>query len=141
MRSTRPFRMGCRMRPLARLRPASTSCSTRAPPARTLRTSSSLQTRGPTARSVRVSRARRRTRTLARENVLKPEPLERRGVSPPARPDLHDELEVDLLPEDRLDLGARARADLAHHRASLADEDLLLRLRLDKDVRAQDVLV
>ncbi len=38
--------------------------------------------------------------------------------------------------DERLDLRARARADLADHRAALADQDPLLRLGLDEHARA-----
>ena len=41
--------------------------------------------------------------------------------------------------EERLDLGPGTHADLAHHRALLADEDLLLRLGLNDDVDAHDL--
>ena len=43
--------------------------------------------------------------------------------------------------EQRLDLGPGAGADLADHRAPLADEDLLLRLGLDEHERAQELLL
>ena len=43
--------------------------------------------------------------------------------------------------EQRLDLRPRTRADLPDHRAALANEDLLLRVRLYEQVRAQHLLV
>ena len=46
------------------------------------------------------------------------------------------QLEEDPATEQALDLGPRANADLLHHRAAAADEDLLLRLGLDEHVGA-----
>src|SRR5437899_12926547 len=67
-----------------------------------------------------------------------PQPLEHRLVAAPLRGGLDLQLEEDLMAEQRLDRGARPPADLAHHRAALADQDLLLALRLgvDPDVDA-----
>src|SRR6266849_4317878 len=44
------------------------------------------------------------------------------------------------MPDDRLDLRARAPTDLPHHRTALADDDLLLRLRLDEQVGLDHLL-
>src|SRR5437868_12523860 len=67
--------------------------------------------------------------------ALDPEPLQHRFVPAPFRAGLDAELEEDPPPEERLDLGTGACADLAHHAARAADDDLLLRLGLDVDHR------
>src|SRR5258705_6004813 len=72
---------------------------------------------------------------------LKTQSLERRLVAAPVRPHLDDELEIHLASEQRFDLRPGPRADLPDHRAALADEDLLLGVRLDEQVRAQHLLV
>src|SRR5258706_11295560 len=81
--------------------------------------------------------AHRATRRLCQMHVkpLQPEALEGRLVTPPARSHLHEQLEKNRVTEQRLDLRARAHADVLHHRAVLPDEDLLLRVRLDEDHR------
>src|SRR4029079_2001297 len=76
----------------------------------------------------------------ASQSLLKSEALEHRLVAPPLGPRLHLQLEEDRMPEDELDLRARTGADLLHDRAALADDDLLLRLGLDKDRRADDLV-
>src|SRR3954453_4642117 len=85
----------------------------------------------------------RRLMTNARWSApgeLHPEPLYHLRVTPPLRPHLHDELEEQRVPDEALDLGPRARADLPHHRALLPHEDPLQRLRFDENHRAQHLL-
>src|SRR5690349_3145862 len=72
--------------------------------------------------------------------LLDPEPFEDRVVAAPTRPHLHLELEEHRVPQQRLDLRARARTDLADHRAALADEDLLLRVGLDEEIGTDDLV-
>ena len=102
--------------------------------------------RSPTRSASAAARGADRARGRAHPGVegagsgrtlLEAEALERRFVAAPVRAHLDHQLEVDRVAEQRLDLGARARADLLDHRAALADDDLLLRLRLDEHVRAQ----
>ena len=56
-------------------------------------------------------------------------------VVAPAAAHAHAQVEHHLAADQPLDLGARAGADGADHPALLADEDALLRLRLDEDRR------
>src|SRR5215210_2195019 len=51
----------------------------------------------------------------------------------PARLDLDEEFEIDLVADEALDVAARLRPDLLEARAALADDDALLRLALDVD--------
>src|SRR6266566_4052844 len=75
-----------------------------------------------------------------RSRRLEAEALQRRFVTTPARLHLDAELEIDGMPDNGLDLGPRPPADLPHHRAALADDDLLLRLRLDEQVGLDHLL-
>lgn len=59
------------------------------------------------------------------------EPLERPPVASPRGSHLDDELEEDVISDERFDLGSRPRADLPDRGAPLPDEDPLLRLGLD----------
>ena len=96
-----------------------------------------------TAPRRRAGRARGtacRRRRRARAAASDAEPLEHRLVAPPLRPGLDLEVEEDLVPEQELDLRARAGPDLLDDRAALADDDLLLRLGLDEDRRADGLL-
>src|SRR5262249_46848025 len=56
-------------------------------------------------------------------------------VALPVLGDLHEQVEEDRRPEERLDVAARGRADLAQARAAGADDDGLLAGALDVDVR------
>src|SRR5918998_3765793 len=51
----------------------------------------------------------------------------------PALLDLDEEFEVDLVPQQALDVAARLRPDLLQPRAALPDDDALLRRALDVD--------
>src|SRR5262249_37143127 len=59
-------------------------------------------------------------------------------VLPPPRPDAHGQRQVDLDPEEGLQLAPRGRADPLEHAAGLADQDALLRVALHED-RGLDV--
>src|SRR3990170_790304 len=101
-------------------------------------------------RDVNTARSQKRTVTIRRSSSpcsgdpltppLEPEPLEHPRVSSPLRPNLDDELEVHGTAYQRLHLGPGSRADLAHHRAALADEDPLLGLGLHVEQRADGLL-
>src|SRR5712691_4703058 len=72
--------------------------------------------------------------------ALEPEAFQELLVAAPLRGDFHVQLEEDAAAEQRLDLGTGARPDLLHDRASLTDEDHLLRLCLDEDPHAHHLL-
>ena len=67
---------------------------------------------------------------------LDAESLERSFVTAPPRPHLYPEIEEDGTPQKRFDLRSGARADGADHTPALPDDDPLLGLRLDPDLRA-----
>src|SRR5438445_13829459 len=75
-----------------------------------------------------------------RSRRLEAEALQGRFIAAPTRLHLDAKLEIHGMPDDRLDLGPRPHADLPHHRSTLADDDLLLRLRLHEQVRFDHLL-
>src|SRR5205085_1547494 len=72
---------------------------------------------------------------------LKSEPLEHRLVAAPLRGRLHLELQVNGVPDERLDERTRAAPDVAHDAAALADQDLLLALGLRVETNVDELLV
>src|SRR4051812_17233395 len=72
---------------------------------------------------------------------LEPEPLEHRLVAAPLGGSLDLELEVDRVPDELLDERPRLASDLAHDAAALADEDLLLALRLRVEPHVHELVV
>src|SRR6478609_4423534 len=84
-------------------------------------------------------RTRPRTRSPLRCSARRrseAEALELLGVALPVLGHLDVEVEVDLLPEERLDTLAGVRADLAQPGAAASDDDGLLAGALDEDVDA-----
>src|SRR5215467_13924153 len=57
-------------------------------------------------------------------------------VATPVPAHLHRQVQVDLDPEESLEIPARRRPDSLEHRPALTDEDTLLRVLLDEDPRS-----
>src|SRR5579871_3854804 len=76
-----------------------------------------------------------------RSAALQAQTLQHRLIAPPLRGGLHLQLQVDRVPEDRLDVRPCASADLAHHRPALPDQDLLLALGLGVEPHVDALVV
>src|SRR5689334_12125507 len=81
------------------------------------------------------------TRRTFAEGALKAQSLEHRLVAAPFRGRLDLELEVDGMSHELLDERPRVAPDLAHDAAALADQDLLLALRLGVQPHVHELLV